>query len=65
MESQNVGFECFDQSSIGIEACLGFDSSSEYVHNPMYGSMPAVSDAGAADFQSPAANFYFPPSSDY
>ncbi|XP_004151396.2 ethylene-responsive transcription factor LEP-like [Cucumis sativus] len=65
MESQNVGFECFDQSSIGIGSCLGFDSSSDYIYNPMLGSMPTVSDVGAGDFESPAGNFYLPQSSDY
>lgn len=57
--SQSGGFECFDQSSIGIGTGLGFDSSSECVHSPIFDSMPAVSDAGAGDFQSQSANFYF------
>ncbi|XP_008437672.2 ethylene-responsive transcription factor LEP [Cucumis melo] len=65
MESQNVGFECFDQSSIGMGSCLGFDSSGDYMYNPMLGSMATVSDAGTGDLQSPAANFYLPQSSEY
>ncbi|XP_023541749.1 ethylene-responsive transcription factor LEP-like [Cucurbita pepo subsp. pepo] len=62
MELQNSGFEYFDQSPTDIGSCFGFDSSSEYVHGPIFGSMPAVSDAGAGEFLSPAANFYFPQS---
>lgn len=58
METQNIGLESLDQSSMGIGSYFGFDSGGEYVQSPIFGTMPAVSDALASDFESPA-NFYF------
>ncbi|KAI3975943.1 hypothetical protein MKX01_016626 [Papaver californicum] len=59
--SYNFGYP--EQATSGFEtvssgSCLGFDTG-EYVHSPMFGRMPSVSDAFADGFELGSSTYFF------